>query len=170
VSALVDLTSWAERLYSESDGPRSLATSLAGLIGLGVYLGVGDWVIAVFAAVIAFPLARVLFTWLGSSVEQRLASRRAAEALCSRLAQLSPAERDVVDAFVESGGRVLTWGRVNSLELGGPAFESLRSRGLIDTGMTADSMRETFVLDEEVFDAARQLRNAEQVMKRRPGA
>ena len=159
---MVDLTRWAERLYSESDVPRSLATSFAGLVGLGVYLRVADWVIAVFAAVIAFPFLRVLFTWLGSSVEERLESRRTTEALRSRLAQLSPAERDVVDAFLESGGRVLTWDQTNSLQLGGPAFESLRSRGLIDTGMTADSMRETFVLDEDVFDAARQLRSAEQ--------
>jgi len=44
-----------ERLYSEIDSARSIATSGAGVGGLLIYLMQRDWVIAAFSAVIVFP-------------------------------------------------------------------------------------------------------------------
>jgi hypothetical protein len=49
----------AERLYSETDSARSIATSGAGIVGLIIYLLQRDWVIAAFSAVIVFPIARL---------------------------------------------------------------------------------------------------------------
>jgi len=43
---------WADRVYSETDFGRSVATSVAGVIGLAVYLIFGDWVIAAFSSII----------------------------------------------------------------------------------------------------------------------
>ena len=37
---------WADRVYAENDFGRSIATSIAGLIGLTVYLLAKDWVIS----------------------------------------------------------------------------------------------------------------------------
>lgn len=56
------LDKWAERIYAETDVGRSIATSVAGVMGLSVYLLSSDWVIALFSAVIAFPLVRLVAT------------------------------------------------------------------------------------------------------------
>lgn len=144
---------WIERVYGETDFGRSIATSLAGVVGLIVYLTVGDWVVSAFAAVIAFPIARLLSTWLYEKF--RSAESRRLEREQARVAfhSLSSEEKRVVSAFVEAGGAVLTWSQANSLGLSGPAIESLINRDLISTSMTADGMRETFVLDVAMFDA-----------------
>lgn len=62
---------WAERVYAETDVGRSVATSLAGVLGLGIYLKSGDWVIAAFASVVFFPLARLT----ASSIHERFTRR-----------------------------------------------------------------------------------------------
>jgi hypothetical protein len=59
----------------------------------------------------------------------------------------------VVQAFVQAGGSVLTWSHINALDLRGPAIESLINRQLLSTDVTADGMRETFVLDLAIFQA-----------------
>ncbi len=62
-------------------------------------------------------------------------------------------EKAVVQAFVQAGGSVLTWSHVNALDLRGPAIESLINRQLLSTDVTADGMRETFVLNPALFQA-----------------
>lgn len=146
------LENWVERVYGETDFGRSIATSVAGVAGLVVYLTVGDWVVAAFSAIIAFPVARLLSSGLydltRKTTERRLEQRKAIDSF----SKLSESERHVVDAFVQAGGSVLTWSQANSLGLPGPAIESLIQRGLVTTSVTADGMRETFVLDASVFD------------------
>ncbi|MCH9742086.1 MAG: hypothetical protein K0U21_02650 [Proteobacteria bacterium] len=143
---------WAERVYAETDFGRSVATSTAGLLGLSIYLYRGDWVIAAFSSIIFFPIARVVASALHSkfaeSTEQK-AKRKRAEDLYARL---SKDEKEVVSAFVQAGGCVLTWGQVNRLSIPSAGIESLIQREALWTSMTADGMRETFVLDSEVFD------------------
>jgi len=56
----MNLDRWAERIYAERDFGRSIATSVAGVVGLLLYLNTRDWVVAAFAAVICFPIVRVL--------------------------------------------------------------------------------------------------------------
>ncbi|MBF2090547.1 MAG: superinfection exclusion B family protein [Synechococcales cyanobacterium K44_A2020_017] len=150
---MTNLDKWFERVYSETDFGRSIATSIAGAVGLIVYLSLGDWVISVFAAIISFPIARLLATWLYEKA--RRASNRRLESEQAKYTYdcLSNEEKQVVQAFVEAGGSVLTWSQVNSLSLSESAIESLIQRGLLEPSATADSMRETFVLYPDIFDA-----------------
>jgi len=55
---------WAERVYAETDFGRSVATSIAGAIGLVVYLLFDDWVIAAFSSIISFPIIRLVSSGL----------------------------------------------------------------------------------------------------------
>ena len=151
--AMSTLDKWLERVYGETDFGRSIATSVAGAIGLVVYLLVGDWVISAFSAIIAFPIARLLSTWLYEKTRRAAARQIESERAKSTYGKLSDEERQVVAAFVKAGGSVLTWSQVNALSLSGPAIESLLQREVLSTSMTADGMRETFVLDSAVFDA-----------------
>ena|SRR5690625_1963544 len=143
-----------DRVYGETDFGRSVATSVAGAVGLLVYLVVDDWVISAFAAIIAFPLARLLSTWLYEKARRAAVQQVDRERASSDYARLSDEERKVVAAFLAAGGSVLTWSQVNALALSSPAIESLLQRELLSTSVTADGMRETFVLDTAIFDAA----------------
>lgn len=142
-----------EKLYEETDVARSVATSFAGVAGLAVYLAIRDWVIAVFSWLIVFPLARLIAATIHARRSKR-ATRRDAETEANELySRLSAGEKEVVQAFVSAGGAVITWSHMNSISLSVPSIESLMHRGLLSTSMTADGMRETFVLDPPLFDA-----------------
>lgn len=106
---------WIDRLYGETDFGRSVATSLAGMAGLAVYLAAHDWVIAAFSAVIAFPIVRLVATWIYEKVRRATAREAARERAAVALHALSDAERQVVSAFVRAGGAVLTWSQTNHL-------------------------------------------------------
>lgn len=142
-----------ERIYSENDFGRSIATSIAGIIGLIIYLLINDWIISIFSAIISFPIARLVATWLYEKA--RRAHNRYLERERAKYVYdcLSNDEKQVVKAFVEVGGSVLTWSQVNALELSSLAIESLIHREMLKTSVTADAMRETFVLDAFIFDA-----------------
>lgn len=75
-----------------------------------------------------------------------------------RYDQMSSDEKAVVQYFVEQGGCVVTWAQVNNSPLNMAAIESLIQRDLLSTSMTADGMRETFVLDAAMFDAGQSVR------------
>jgi hypothetical protein len=145
---------WAERIYSENDLGRSIATAAAGVAGLVVYLTVGDWVVAAFLAVIIFPLVRLISTVVQCKLKATAAQRTAENQASSIYRKLTDQEHKVVRAFVGAGGCVLTWSHVNQLHLPYAAIESLIQRGVLTTSMSADSMTETFVLDSVVFDAS----------------
>tara|TARA_R110000850_G_scaffold130192_6_gene250744 strand:- start:2231 stop:2719 length:489 start_codon:yes stop_codon:yes gene_type:complete len=149
---LQTLDKWVERIYAETDVGRSIATSVAGVIGLSAYLLSTDWVIAAFLSIIAFPLVRLIATGVHAravSREQSLMELAEAERIYSRL---SEEERTVVQAFVGAGGSVLTWDQVNRLGLPAAGVESLVQREMVWSSMTADGMRETFALDSSLFD------------------
>src|SRR5579883_376265 len=142
-----------DKLYTETDFARSIATSLSGSVGLALYLWRHDWVVAAFSAIIAFPLLRL---GAGALHERRAASKKKVsrtKEVLDMYARLSDEEQEVVDTFARIGGAVLTWSQMNDLELNGPAIESLMHRALLSTSVTADLMRETFVLDQDLFEA-----------------
>lgn len=143
----------AERIYIETDFSRSVATTLAGIIGLGVYLGYGDWVIAAFTSVISFPIVRLVSSGLHESFMREKTRRTKMEEAEYLYAQMSSDEKKVVQFFVEQGGCVVTWSQTNNAPLSMSAIESLMQRDLLSTSITADGMRETFVLDAAMFDA-----------------
>jgi len=143
---------WVERIYSETDLGRSLATSSAGVVGLLLYLLTSDIAIAGFTALIIFPVVRVLASSAHSKSE-RLAKLKAQEDGLKKLyARLSPEEKNVISVFVVAGGSVMTWGQINKSETHFSAIESLMQRGLLDTSVSADGFTETFVMDQDLFD------------------
>jgi len=153
-----NIEKWLDRVYGETDFGRSIATAVAGLIALVTYLAVRDWVISACAGIIAFPIARLTAVWLYDKA-RRAAQFRLDRANARRTyGLLSDEERQVVQEFVRAGGCVLTWSHMNTLAVSGPAVESLLQREILTTSMTADSMRETFVLDAAIFDASRSSR------------
>jgi len=149
---LNSIEKWAERVYAENDFGRSVATSLSGLLGLVIYLTRRDWVIAAFASMIFFPVARLT----ASAIHTRLsrgADRRAKKNDAEHVyGSLSDGEKAVVSEFVSAGGCVLTWDQMNRSSVPRSAIESLIRRGILSTSVTADGDRETFDLDPQVFD------------------
>lgn len=143
---------WVERVYAETDFGKSIATSLAGVVGLIVYLFLRDWVISAFAAIIFFPVARITANTIHARFARnasRQARRNDAEHTYSTL---SEQEQSVVAEFVKVGGCVITWSQANRSPISGAAIESLIQREVLSTSLTADGMRETFVLDPALFE------------------
>ncbi|WP_394148025.1 hypothetical protein [Shewanella atlantica] len=143
---------WADRVYAENDFGRSMATSIAGLIGLVVYLLSKDWVIAAFASIITFPVIRIFASSFNEKVERNKKRKAEKEELENLYNKLSLDEKNVIESFVKAGGSVLTWTQMNNQDVSSSGVESLIQREILWTSYTADGMRETFVLDSNVFD------------------
>ena len=143
---------WADRVYTETDFGRGIATSLSGILGLGVYLFFGDGLIAAFSAIIFFPVARLTASDIHARLSRNADSRAKRSDALHTLNSLSDEERAVVSEFVSAGGCVLTWSQINKCPVSGSAIESLIQRELLSNSMTADGMRETFVLDTALFE------------------
>ena len=149
------LNRWLERVYSENDTGRGVATSLAGATGLTTYLYWDDWVIAGFSAIIAFPIVRLSASALHSRWSRSRERNRSRAQLKNLLDSLGSEEKIVVQAFVWHGGSVITWRECNaSSHFSAAGIESLINRDLIRPSVMADGMTETFVLDTQLFDYA----------------
>lgn len=146
------VSEWLVRIYREDDFGRNVATAAAGAIALATYLALRDWVIAALAIVITFPIARLVASELYDRRTRR-SQVRLAKADAKRLYDhLSDEEKDVVRAFANEGGCVMTWAQARRHPITLPAIESLSERGLLRPDTTLDAMRETFVLDTALFD------------------
>jgi hypothetical protein len=146
-------------IYVEQDFGRSIATTMAGVVGLAAYLFSSDWVIALFAAIIAFPVCRVVSSALHSRWKQKhaeLIKRLQAEELFRRF---SPEERQVIEFFVRAGGACVSWSYVNNSEhpFPRPALNSLMARDIVHTSVMEDGMTESFVLDIDTYDMAQRV-------------
>lgn len=142
---------FVEKLYSETDSARSIATSGASIVGLDIYLMQCDWVIAAFSAVIVFPIARLTSARINEGIQRAEKRRTEREEAEEKYDQLGEHEKPVVQAFVQAGGAVLTWSHVNALYLRLPAIVSLIHHHFLSTEDTADGMIETFVPNSELF-------------------
>lgn len=151
----MNLDRWAERVYSESDFGRGIATTAGGAAGLASYLHWNDWVIAAFVGIIIFPIVRILASACHSRWAQSQEQRYSKDQMKNLLDSLGHEERSVVQAFVWYGSTSITWREVNMSPIFTRAgIDSLVSRGLIDMSVTADGMTETFVLDAPLFEYA----------------
>ena len=150
----MNFAQWIERIYSENDIGRGVATTISGITGLVSYLYWNDWVIACFVAIIVFPVSKIVVSTIHSRViESR--KRGHSKDIKDLFEKLSHEEKQVVQAFVWHGGCVMTWRESNeSPNISVAGIESLINRGLVHTTVTADGMQETFVLDTELFDYA----------------
>lgn len=145
---------WADRVYSETDFGRGVATSSSGLFGLGAYLTMNDWVIAAFVSIITFPIVRIVSAGLNEKFSRKNQRNIERENALHIYKKLGSEEKYVIRAYVRAGGSVLTWGQMNNKDVSLASIESLVQRGLIWTSTTADGMRETFALDSDIFDIA----------------
>ena len=109
----LNLNRWLERVYSENDTGRVVATSLAGATGLTTYLYWDDWVVAGFSAIITFPIVRLSASALHSRWNRLRERDRSRGQLKDLLDSLGFEEKAVVQAFVWHGGSVITWGQCN---------------------------------------------------------
>ena len=117
-----------------------------------IYIAFHDWVIAAFSSIISFPIIRLVSTGLHEKAnrhQKRTIERDEAEHIYSRL---SEGEKEVVRAFVNAGGSVLTWSQMNNQTVSFSSIESLIQREVLWTSVTADGMRETFALNSAIFD------------------
>jgi ABC-type multidrug transport system fused ATPase/permease subunit len=149
-----ELGKWADRVYAENDFGRSIATSVSGVIGLITYLITSDWVLSALSLIIVFPIIRIFSTGVNERLERNKLRAVEKEKLEYSLNRLTDEELQVVQVFVSAGGSVLTWNQMNNVDVASAGVESLMKRDLIFTSSTADGMRETFVLDQEIFDIA----------------
>ena len=143
---------WADRVYSENDFGRGIATSFSGIIGLITYLISNDWVIAAFSSIISFPIIRIIATGINEKTgrgKERKISEENAKYIFDRL---SNEELEVVKAYINVGGSVLTWGQVNKLPIQSAAIESMIQREVLWSSVMADGMTETFALNSNIFD------------------
>ena len=104
-------------MYTETDFGRSVATSIAGIIGLITYLFSKDWAIAAFSFIISFPIIRLISKGLHDKFnrnKKRKIEQEDAEYLYN---SLSKEEKKVVQAFINAGGCMLRWSQINKLSL-----------------------------------------------------
>ncbi len=152
----MNLGRWIERIYTEGGFERNLATSVAGVVGLLIYLQLDDSVTAAFAALIAFPLVKIVAAPIRSRWIRSQERRRSQDAIRDLFDSLGSEERAVVQAFVWHGGVAVAWGESDRFgQFSVTGVESLSNRGLLRSSFTEDGMAETFVLDTELFDYAR---------------
>ncbi len=150
----MNLERWAERIYAERDFGRSIATSVAGIIGLALYLVIHDWTISVFSAVIAFPIVRIISSAAHSAYTRKNLSVKDLEQAQELYEKLSDEEKGVLKEFVLVGGSVMSFGHANRVNLSEPAVASLMQREILYSTMTPDGMREAFGIRVDIFDVA----------------
>ena len=153
------LDKWADKIYSETDFGRSIATSIAGCVGLSIYLYCHDWVIASFSSIIVFPILRILASKFNDDYIANKIEHIKANTIKSTLNKLSQDELNVLNLFVENGGTALTWSIINKSDVSSASIETLIQREILSTSATADGMKETFVLDVDIYDTYRKTSN-----------
>lgn len=143
----MNLETWMSKLYDEEDFGRSVSATLSGVIALSTYILSNDWSLSALILVITFPLFRIV----ASAIHIRWRTIRDVQ---KQFRNFSPEEKEVIHAFVESGGAVLSCGRMDRACLPLSGVESLVARGILHHTMLSDLWTEAFVLDTNVFDAA----------------
>ena len=146
---------WAVRVYNERDFGRNVAKASAGAAALASYLYSNDWVITACVGIIAFPVGKLLASAICSRWAQLRNERRSKDQIKELFDNLGREEKDVIQAFVWHGGTTVRWAEVDkSPHFSSAGIDSLISRDLIHTSITADGARDTFVLDSQLFEYA----------------
>jgi len=152
----VNIDRWANRIYGEKDFGRSISTTLSGIVGLFTYLLSKDWVLSAFVTIIVFPLFRLIASALHTRWREVHKQKLLTSEAQKEFQKFSPEEKEVIKAFVDAGGSVLTWSQVNRTNLSVSAIESLVQRGVLFSTVVSDGFGEAFALKTEVFDMGQQ--------------
>ncbi|MGC9261392.1 MAG: hypothetical protein ACP5I8_15105 [Phycisphaerae bacterium] len=141
---------WLITIYKEEDFARSISTALSGAAGLAVYLWLRDWTVALFALIIVFPLFRLM----ASAFHVRWGETHRIRAIFDTL---SVEEKEVVKAFADAGGAVLSCGQLNRANLTSAGVESLVIRGFLQQTMLSGCDTEAMAMNLDLFDLGRQI-------------
>jgi len=152
----MNIDRWVERIYVERDLSRNIASSVAGIFGLLIYLWLQDWVIAAFSALIVFPISKIFVGVIHSAYRRKNKGKEDIEKARIQFNRLSEEEKGVLFEFVRIGGSVMSWSHANKVGLHEPAVSSLMQRGILYPTMTADGMGEAFGITVGVFDVAKE--------------
>ena len=160
---LGEWSKWLKRIWNEKDNAKSIAAAVGVLAALFVYDYLSErteWERLVYGAgvwVIAFVLVKVVVSEARSHWNVGRERKRSRDERRKLFNSLSREEKAVVQVFVWHGGSVMTWGECEQWpQCSHAGVESLINRGRMHSGVTADGMTETFVLDTELFDCARE--------------
>ena len=141
---------WVERIYSENDPGRGVATTVAGAMATAIYLYSSDWAVAALVGVTIFPVAKIAASGFHANwTRKRRRSEDHAE-FGELLDRLGYQERLVVQHFVWHGASVMTWGECNTYDLSRSAINSLIERGLAKEAEEAQGV----AIDTRFFDYA----------------
>ncbi|WP_299769024.1 hypothetical protein [uncultured Pseudoteredinibacter sp.] len=156
----MDLDKWAGRIYEEEDFGKNIAISIAGIIGLTIYLIQSDFVLAAFITIIVFPPVKILLRHF----ESKYTKRREAERLDSQkkelvkvVENLTGQERRVIHEFVKYKSAVISneYLSVNSIHMPDGATKSLRERGYLKVESYGTPQDFDLKLNIEIFEAGR---------------
>ena len=141
---------WVERIYSENDPGRGVATTVAGATATAIYLYWSDWAVAALVGITIFPIAKIAasaFHANWSRTRRRSDDRAELEQMLERVGF---EERRVLQAFVWHGASVMSWKECNTWEVSRSAIDSLIERGVARVTDDTDGI----ALDTKLFDYA----------------
>lgn len=141
-----------DKIYSETDLEKSISTSFSGIISLLIYLKTNNVIIAVFALIIIFPIFRVFASYIDNKIKIKLSQKKKLQDDIQYIDKFTEDEKTVIKAYINNGGTLMTWNKINNLNLPRSGVESLIQREIIYSTMTGDVMHEAFAIDTTVFD------------------
>ena len=151
----MNIAKWFERIYTEKNIGRGVATSVAGIAGLIIWYFSKDWIATVLVLVAVYSTAQIVADPIHHRLTLARQRRDRKKHMEELFDQLGWEEHAVVQEFVRHGSSVVTWGVFNkSQNFSLPGIESLINRGLAQQSLTADGITETFVLDADLFGYA----------------
>ena len=141
-------------IYNEDDFSKSVGTAVAGVVGLLVSIFASSISIALFSAITAYPVARLVSSTIHNRVKRWSQERHTNRSVKRIYEVLTDEEINVLSVYVKHGGSVITWRQMNRAECNLASIESLIQRKQMWESITADGMTETFVVDQDLFDYA----------------
>lgn len=145
-------------IFNENDLGNLFACAVAAVGGGLAWYLYEDFVISACTAIFGLTLTKILASTIYAHFRRLQKHRKNKKRVKDLFESLGREERATVEAFVYSGGSVMTWKETNDSPKASVAgIESLIHRGLIEPSVTFDGMRDTFVLDTELFNYARKV-------------
>ena len=146
---------WVERIYTESDFGRSIATTGAGVAALATYLYWSDWWVSLCVGIIVFPVGKIGASAFHSHRVQTREKTRGRERMSDLLENLGREEKAVVQEFVWHGSKFVSMQESHELpNFASDGIDSLVSRKLVSVTGYSEGTREGYVLDTEMFEYA----------------
>ena len=146
---------WIDRIYTERNFGRGVATIFACATGSAAWLCADEWIFTVFVIVASYLSVNIVADPIHDRItlaRKRGHTKRRMKELFSNLGH---EEISVLKGFVSVGGNVVTWRMFNKYpHFNRVGMDSLVHREMAHPSVGADLMTETFVLNEDLFGYA----------------